>query len=747
MTQPVAARILKAVNVVVALILLTVLAGVWWYVWRPLPQRSGTVEAPVNAAVPVSFDALGVPHIRASSQEDVLLAQGYVTAQDRLWQMDSLRRFASGNLAEIFGPVALDSDKDMRRLRLRRIAEDGYTRLSAEDRACLAAYALGVNHFIATHRDNLPVEFTLLGYQPRPWSAVDSLLISLYMFRDLPPTWRDEVIKRNMLAEGDAQKVNYLFAERSGNEPSPGSNAWAVSGSHTASGKPLLSNDMHLEYSLPGIWYMAHLQAPGLDVSGVTLPGVPGVIVGHNQHVAWGITNLQFDVQDLYLERFDDRTGRYLYHGQVEQSRAEREIIQVKGQPAVEMATWITRHGPIFIADGKERIALRWTAAEAGMIQFPVLDIDRAQNWRQFTEALSRWAGPGSNFVYADTDGNIGYHAAGKLPKRHGYTGDLPVDGSSGDFDWDGFIPFDQLPSAYNPPSGIVASANQNPFPPNYPYPVNGNFAPPHRVRQIRDLLSARNGWRAEDMLAVQKDVYSSFSKFLATQAVAAYEKRNARNPGIDAAVALLRSWNGQMEQDQAAPFIIALVYQHVRSAIADNAAPGKGQLYEFNMGPAVVEKLLRERPDGWFSDYDNMLLRSLVDAVEEGKRMQGRNIERWRYGNYLRVEIDHPVIHGALRRIPVVGKALDFFEIGPVPMSGSSTTIRQTTRMLSPSMRLNADLADWDRSLLNIQIGQSGQPLSSHYKDQWANHYAVRSYPMPYRNVQAKSTLELRPR
>ncbi len=747
MTHTATARILKAVNVLIVVLLATALAATYWYAWRPLPQRSGSIEAPVAAAVSVSFDALGEPHIRAASQRDALTVQGYVTAQDRLWQMDSLRRYASGTLAEVLGPAALDTDRDLRRLRLRRLAEAAYVRFSTADRAALAAYTLGVNEFIATHRDNLPIEFTLLGYQPRPWSVIDSLLVGLYMFRDLTTSWRDEVVKRAMLTDGDPAKVNFLFAERSGNEPAPGSNAWAIAGSHTASGKPLLSNDMHLAYSLPGIWYMAHLQAPGLDVAGVTIPGLPGVVVGHNQHIAWGITNLQFDVQDLYVEKLDDRTGRYLYQGHIEQARAEREIIEVKGARPIEVATWVTRHGALFIVDGAEHIALRWTAAEPGLFQFPILDIDRAENWQQFTTALSRWVGPGSNFLYADTGGNIGYHAAGMLPKRRGYAGDLPVDGSSGNFDWDGFIPFDQLPSAFNPASGIIASANQNPFPADYPYPVNGNFAPTPRILRIREMLGAHNGWRAADMLGVQGDIYSAFSKFLAAQVVAAVDKRGAHNVSLDPAVALLRAWNGRMDKDLAAPFLMALVYQHVRSSVADVASPGKGQVYEFNMGPAVVEKLLRERPDGWFQDYDAMLLRALMDALDEGKRIQGRDVQRWRYGNYLRVEIDHPVIHPALGKLPVIGKALDFFEIGPVPMSGSSTTVRQTSRALSPSMRMNADLGDWDRSLLNIQTGQSGQPLSSHYKDEWNDHYNVRSYSMQYGTVVAKQTLEFRPK
>ena len=739
MTHYLASSLLKIVNIAIAILLAAALAAVWWVCLRPLPQRSGTIPASVGSPVSVEFDARGVPHIRAASLEDALFAQGYVTAQDRLFQMDGLRRSAAGDLAEIVGPAALEEDRESRRLRMRRIAEEAYSTLPPADRAAFGAYARGVNAFLATHLDSLPVEFTLLGYQPRPWSAVDSLLIGLYMYQDLTASWRTDVIKSSMLAEGDARKVNFLYPVRSGADAQPGSNAWALAGSRTASGKPLVSNDMHLQYGLPGIWYMAHIEAPGLDVSGVTLPGTPGVTVGHNQRIAWGITNLHFDVQDLYIEQIDERTGRYAYRGQVEQARRENEIIRVKGKPAVELTLWVTRHGPVFLADGNRRLALRWTAAEPGMLQFPVLDIDRARNWREFTAALERWPGPGSNFVYADVDGHIGYHAAGKFPIRRGWTGDVPVDGSKGEFEWDGYIPFDRLPAVLDPPGGVIATANQNPFPADYPYAVSGNFSPSYRARQIRDLLEARQGWRSGDLLAVQKDIYSAFDKFLAGQTVAAYDRRGARNPDLDPAVALLRGWNGQMDRDLGAPFLITLVYQHVRTAMAESAAPGKSQSYTFAGAAVAMEELLRERPAGWFRDYDEMLLRALVDAVEEGRRMEGQDIARWRYGRYLSVTIVNPVVH----RVPVVGK---YFDIGPAPMSGGTTTVKQTTRTLAPSMRMNADLGDWDRSLLNILTGQSGEILSSHYRDQWPAYYEARSFPMQFGKVEAKSTLVFRP-
>jgi penicillin G amidase len=733
------ARIVTAINWVIAFLAVVVLVLVYWYAWRPLAQHSGTVRIPVSHPVTVAFDSLGEPHIRAATEEDALVAQGYVTAADRLFQMDAMRRAAAGELSEIVGEAGLENDRDARRLGLRRAAEADYLNLSPADRAPLAAYARGVNAFITTHLRNLPLEFTLLGYQPQPWSAVDSILIGLQMFRTLTTTWENEILKRDMLRHGDPKKVDYLFSVRSGNEVQPGSNAWAVAGSRTRSGRPLLSNDMHLEPMLPGTWYMTHLQGGALNVAGVALPGTPGIVVGHNQRITWGFTNLGFDVQDLYIEKLDERTGRYVYNGHVEQARPEIEIIRVKGRPAVQMLTWVTRHGPVFRAEGSDVMTLRWTANDPSIFQFPILEYDKAQNWQAFLTAMARFPGPAQNVVYADADGNIGYHAVGKLPKRRGYAGDVPVDGTSDAYDWDGYIPFDQLPSAFNPARGMIVSANQNPFPPDYPYPVNGSFASRDRSSQILSLLSARKGWTPEQMLTVQTDIYSPWLAFLAKQLVAAYDKRAAHSPALDEGVALLRSWNGQTEKSLAAPFLAQLAYQYVRTAAAESAAPGSGAAYQLQIAPALLEKLLRERPEGWFPDYDGMLLRALADAVEEGTRIQGRDLKRWQYGAWLRIEIDNPIIH----RVPWIGH---YFDIGPLAMSGSSTSIKQTSRALLPSMRMTAEPGNWDASLLNELTGQSGQILSSHYRDQWPDYLAGRSYPMQFGEVKAASKLQFQP-
>jgi penicillin G amidase len=738
-------RALQYFNIGILIALILGLGAVYWYGWRPLPETSGSIVAPVQQRVTVARDALGVPHISAGTIEDALFAQGFVTAQDRLWQMDGLRRLAAGQLAEVFGAQFVATDRESRGLRMDRIADEQAANLPPSERAVLAAYARGVNQFIETHRDRLPVEFKLLGYDPRPWSVRDSVLIALHMYRELTTTWRDKLSKSALLAGGDAAKVALLFPSHFGGGIQPGSNAWALSGSRTASGKPLLANDPHLEYSNPGAWHMVHLRAPGLDVSGVALAGVPCVIIGHNGRIAWGVTNLGFDVQDLYIEKIDLRTGRYLFRGQVEQARFEREEIPVRGVRPAESARWVTRHGPVFTDQGRS-LALRWAAADTAAFSFPLLELDRAQNWREFTAALARYAGPGQNFLYADADGNIGYHAAGRLPVRK-YDGGVPVDGSSGQYEWDGYIPFEQLPQSYNPPTGLLASANDNPFPADYPFRVSGNFAAPYRAARIRELLSSRSNWRAGEMLRVQTDVYSAFSHYLARQILAASDRRRPQGPEMADAIAALRSWDGRMEKGLAAPLIATLAYRHLRRAVVERAAPGQAMSYQnadsfgaaYHLAPAVLESLLRSRPKDWFSDWDQVLLSALSDGIGEGRRIQGRNIRKWNYGSYNELFLPSPVIG----RLPLVG---GYFNIGPVPQSGSPLTVKQATRRLGPSMRTAVDLSDFDRSSMNILTGESGHVLSRHYRDQWDAYYGARSFPMQWSRVEAKDTLTLEP-
>ena len=732
-------RIFRVVNFFVIATGIALAVGVWWFFWRPMPQLNGDVRAPVSARVEIVRDALGTPHIRAATQSDAFFAQGYITASERLWQMDALRRSAAGDLSEIIGPATLKVDEESRKLRMRRIAETIYLTVPEHDKADIDSYARGVNYFIETHQNKLPFEFAALNYSPRPWSVVDTLLIWLYMYRDLTTSWEDHLQRGELMARGDPARIAFLFPPRSGNEVQPGSNAWVVSGAHTAHGHPQLSNDMHLEYSIPGIWFMVGLEAPGLKVMGVALPGAPGVTVGHNERIAWGVTNLSFNVQDLYIEKLDERTGRYEFKGQTEQARLERDLIQVKGRKPVEFRQWVTRHGPVIVNEGGQHLALQWAAANPGPFSLAFIDINRARNWTEFNAAVASFPGPGQNFVYADVDGNIGYHASGRLPIRRGFNGDVPVDGASGQYEWDGFIPYDQLPSFFNPPSGIIATANQNPFPADYPYTVSGGFAAPYRVRQIFDMLKAKPRLTPEDTLAIQKDVYSAFADYLARELVRAWDAHQAADlkPVIDK----LRNFNGQLNKDDAAPLIVVLTDHYVRNAMAESALHG-GKLSpseSFQVSYAAAGRILHARPAGWFADYDEMLLGCLRDAVREAQRMQGRNLDKWRYGNYLTLEVDHPVG----KQLPGVA---DYFDIGPVPMSGGSLSVKQTTRRLGPSERFNAVVGDWDKSLLNVPIGESGHVFSPHYRDEWDAYYNGRSFPMQFEHVDGKSTLTMTP-
>lgn len=728
-------RIIRQINLGIALLLCALAGLVYWYAVRPLPVTSGTLSLPVSKSATVVRDARGVPHIEAATLEDAWIVQGYTHAQDRLWQMDALRRLAAGELSEIIGPGALEIDQDARKLRMRRAAEEHLQRLTAEDRRMLAAYARGVNRFMETHRGKLPVEFTLLGYDPKPWRIADSILVGLHMFRSLTTTWKDEGLKQNLMTKGDAQKVNFLFPVASGNEVQLGSNGWAISGKHTASGKPILANDTHLEWAFPGPWYSVHVKTPQINVIGFSLPGLPAVVIGHNERIAWGITNLHFDVQDMYAERIDLNTGRYAYKNQLEQARLERETIRIKGRPPVELPIWVTRHGPII----QGNLALRWTATESGAFQLPMIEIGQAKNWNDFRKALTRFTGPGSNFVYADVDGNIGYQAAGKLPIRRNYNGDLPTEGVTGESEWDGYIPFEELPTAFNPESGFLITSNQNPFGEKYKYHVNGNFSSPYRSRQIEAILKSHEGWKPDEMLRIQTDVYSAFSQHLAKEVYRVWEKKGQQNPNLREAAAALKDWNGQMVPGTAAPMIVTLIFQQFRKAVADKASPGQGATYELQMAPVVLEKLLDQRPKDWFADYDQTLLECFAKAVDEGTKLQGSNAAKWDYGKYTEFVLPHPV----LSKVPYVGR---YFIIGPLPMAGASTTVKQTTRRLGPSMRFIADLSNWEGSLHNVTMGQSGQPFSAHFRDQWNSYISGRSFPMEFQKVNAKETLQINP-
>jgi penicillin G amidase len=419
----------------------------------------------------------------------------------------------------------------------------------------------------------------------------------------------------------------------------------------------------------------------------------------------------------------------------------DRQTIRVRNGKPVEVDVWVTRHGPVVGSENGKAYSMRWSAIDG--FGFPFFDIDRAQNWPQFRTAVSRYWGPGQDFVYADRAGDVGYQAGGRVPIRRGFDGDVPLDGASGRYEWDGYIPFAAMPSEYNPASGIIATANQNPFPPDFAYHVNGNFADTYRVQQIRALLCAKRTLTVRDMLRVQKDVYSAYDHFLAHQVVALSERHGSKEQMAREAVIILRQWNGQMDKNQAAPMITELLSREIGSDLVKVLVSRSGitNLPDIRPRPQVIERLLREWPGGWVAhdDWDQWFTARLASALESGRREQGSPVSKWRWGKMLRWKIEHPVG----RQLPFVRR---FFDIGPVEMSGSGTSVKQTTAVVGPSERMVVDLGDLDKSVQNLVAGESGFVASAHYKDQWPAYYAGTSFPMQFERVDAKQVLHVRP-
>jgi penicillin G amidase len=477
-----------------------VIAYAYFVARAALPQLDGTLQVKdLSAPVKVTRDAHGVPAVEAATLEDLFFAQGYVTAQDRLWQMDVMRRFGAGELSEILGADTLKIDREQRILDCER-SEKSLGMVSPRDRSYFDAYARGVNAFIEAHGSTLPIEFRILKYRPKPWQAEDCIVIANQMVKDLNfYTFGDAFAREKILAKLGPELTADLYVNRSWHDRPPtamqedlndqqnqgdsdddeddedddsgpdnsvtqrgsaleiwaqhapeavnGSNDWVVSGAHTITGKPLLSNDMHLGHQMPNLWYEAHLKSGALDVAGVTLPGMPNVIVGHNQRIAWGFTNVGPTVTDAFIETFNAQ-GAYQTPQGWQQPEHREEVIHVKGKPDVTVDVKITRHGPIIseLIPGETRqLALRWTLYDG--LHMPFFDVDTAQNWEEFRKAFSQLDAPGQNVVYADVDGNIGYQATGHVPIRASGDGSLPVSGADDAHEWTSYIPFDKLPS------------------------------------------------------------------------------------------------------------------------------------------------------------------------------------------------------------------------------------------------------------------------------------------------------------
>ncbi|MFB3813452.1 MAG: penicillin acylase family protein [Terriglobales bacterium] len=788
-----------------ALVVVAVVAGAsfaTWFYWAArasLPQVAGRLAvAGLTAPVTVVRDAQGVPHIVAANLDDLFFAQGFVTAQDRLWQMDMVRRYAAGEMSEVLGSGFLKHDRRQRTLLTRVAAENAAAHLSPRDRGHFEAYARGVNACI-TSQEHLPIEFRVLRYRPRPWTVTDSFLVAINMvqmlnletlghelarekitarlapelaadlypnssWRDHPPVsapGQDEFMpadekqrqpeepqperrrRRRPLQVTELRTDNWQLT--TSDELVPGSNNWVVSGAHTVSGKPLLANDMHLGHQIPNVWYEAHLSSGAFDVAGVTLPGLPYVIVGHNQRIAWGFTNVGPNTADLFIETFNER-GEYLTPDGRQQPERRQEIIRVRRNMLstatrdVPLTVIVTRHGPIVTAiqPGETRpLALKWALHDPATMQVPFFDMNMAQNWTEFRAALARFTAPAQNVVYADMDGHIGYQLAGMIPMRASGDGALPVSGSDNAHEWTGYIPFDKLPSVFDPPSGILATANGRVTPDGYPYSISTEWGSPYRTERIYRVLGSGKKLAAAGMLALQADIYSEFDRFCAQRFTYAVDHAARPSARAKEAAELMRTWDGQITAGSSAAVIVAktrrqltrlLLGPHLGPGSEDPLHPGGWQVYRWFMSSAWLENVLLHRPQRWLpSNYATWedLIAAAVDAAVTQPDVP-RDLRQWRWGKEIPLNLQHPLFGD----IPMLGR---WTGTGRWEQSGSGFTVKQVSSRIGPSQRMTVDFSNFDASTLNIVNGQSGQVFSRHYMDQWKAWYEGTTFPLPF--------------
>ena len=756
-------RILSLTVAISLALALCAAAGAFFHLRRSLPQVEGEIRvAGIAAPVEILRDRNGVPHIFAGSIDDAYFALGFVHAQDRLWQMETSRRFGSGRIAEVFGPAALEIDRLMRTLGLRRAAQANFERYDAPTKRMLGAYSAGVNAFLAGD-PVLPPEFWIARFSPEPWTPVDSVVWTKVMALDLGGNWRNELLRMQLARRLPLARIEEFIPPYPGDKPlairdlkplygdavappsapgtGGGSNSWIVSGARSVSGKPLLANDPHLPLTTPPIWYFAHLSAPGLEVIGATLPGVPGVIIGRNDRFAWGFTNTGPDVQDLYLEKLLP-DGRYLTPTGPREFSIVQETIRVKGAADVELAVRISRHGPV-VSDVQRVVpppghvlALSWTAlAEDDLTGQAVSRVAGARDWQGFLAAVREYQAPQQTITYADVDGNIGYIAAGRVPVRkpaNDLKGLAPAPGWDARYDWAGFLPFEQLPRVFNPASGTVVNANQKILPPGYKHFITSEWQPPYRANRIAELLAATPKHSRESFARMQMDVVSPPVRELLPRLLAT----PAKSDRARAALKRLAAWDGTMAAERAEPLIVIAWWREIaRGLYADELGPAFNATWGMR-APLVVSALGGHGAAArWCDDTrtervescDDILADALERALDDLARRYGANPERWHWGDAHFAWSQH-------RAFSRVRWLAPFFETR-VPSPGDSYTVNVGQTDFSDdaapyasrhaaSLRAIYDLGDLEASLFIHSAGQSGNPLSGHYRDlaeRWA--------------------------
>ncbi|MDW8267562.1 MAG: penicillin acylase family protein [Anaerolineae bacterium] len=745
---------------------------VWWaLVYRPHPRIEGRLRVPgLQARVEVLRDRWGVPHIYAQNEADLWFAQGFVHAQDRLWQMEQLRRLTAGRLSEAVGEEGLPLDRLARVIGFRRTAAAQLERLSPETRTVLEHYVRGVNAFLALYGRRLPLEFTLLGIRPEPWTPVDSLSIVLLLGWALSGNWQEELTRVSLYTRlgparaaelmpdyppgnpvilpgevqaGQAERLLQAYRELQTyiglTAPGQGSNNWVVSGERSITGKPLLANDPHLAVTMPGPWHLIHLEAAGespLRLIGAGMAGLPGVLLGHNEHIAWGATAAFPDTADLYVEkRHPQDPTRFLYGDGWEQAQTWEEEIAVRGATPRRQTVTVTRHGPLitdFLAEHERNfppLALRWVGYDEHNSIEALLALQRARDWEAFCQAAGRHVTPALTLVYADREGNIGLIVAGRVPIRSAGQGLVPAPGYTGTHEWVGYIPADAMPQRFNPPEGQLFSANNRVVPDDYPYWWGIDLYPGYRARRIAELLAARPRHSTRDFQTYQTDTFTHLGRTIAPY----FTLIDPKDPWERRAQRALLEWNYRMDTDSMAAVVFELCLYHLLQLVfADKLGPAAADfiglprlrpLLGGAFGQQAVTKLaewLEREECWWFGEgstgrprtREELLALALKRAVETLKQEIGDDARRWHWGRLHQILWPHPL--GAFRPFR------QLLNRGPFPVSGSHTTLNAQlfdytvplrTVTVAPLYRMVVDVAQWDRSLFIAAPGQSGLP------------------------------------
>ncbi|NTU62214.1 MAG: penicillin acylase family protein [Chloroflexi bacterium] len=826
---------------VIVVIVAVVIGGGYLYLTRrALPQTDGTVQLPgLRAPVTIIRDKNGVPHIYAGSPHDLFFAQGYVQAQDRLWQMESFRAGIAGTTSQLQPSIGnLEADKFVRTLGWRRAAEADYEAAGPEAREILQAFADGVNAYRNAQNSNVPSEFFIVGafgskgpgFLPQPWDAIDSLQTAKYMAWDLSGNASNEMFHVKLMQKFGAANypavVNALqppYDDQSmpiivpegivwQNVPDRlavfdgldavfgkrgrglGSNNWVVSGSRSTTGQPILANDPHLSFQIPALWYFnsVHCQPVSAecpyDVIGASLPGVPGIVIGHNARIAWGVTNVGPDVQDLFIEKVDNTTNQYEYKGQQLDLKIVSSSWTIKGklpegyQPSsnevdeydpstdttkITLNVRYTGHGPLITdvdaayAVDNQPVAFSWTAInvpDKALESF--FGINVAQNWEDFRAALSLFGTPSQNFIYADVDGNIGYQTPGRIPIRAKGDGQLPVPGWTGEYDWTGYIPFDELPRAYNPAKGYIATANNAVVGPDFPYFLSMEWDRGYRAKRIVDMIEAKDKLSADDMAAIQGDDLD-----IAAQQIAPFLNGLQVQGDAQKVLNAIQQWDFYTSEQSVGASAYQVFWLHLLRNTFDDDLGDLAQDYvsgdDVNRQAMIL--LLAQPAAKWWDDAatsdraetrDDILKQSLADAAQDLVAQYGSDPNGWQWGKLHTVTFEHR----ALGDQPVAF----IYNRGPFPVSAYSALVNNTAGSFGfsyqpgnpkltdimketwgPSLRQIVDLSNLNDSRFIHTTGQSGLPTSSHYDDMTPLWLKIQYVPMWWNATDVKANAE----